>query len=211
MKLKQYIKYLIAATLTVIAVILVVSVAKKVSRKTDVKETISLIIEQREKLAELVTYRYSRDTILFETEAHSGIFSRFVTDPDTVAVFLARPTICAGINLQNLSIDDFVIKGDTLFVSLPAPEVLDVYVNHSDINMVYSSKFWELDDNLSAVAERAKSGLRRDALRQGILQKAGEQAERSLADFLSQLCRMPVVVECNEKNSITLDNSVIFN
>lgn len=197
--MKKYIKYVIAAAVTATAIILVAAIAKRAGRKTDAKEIVSLVVSNKEKLAELVTYRYSRDTVLYETRKPSKFVAKFTDEPDTVAVFIARPVICAGVDLRNLQHEDVTVRNDTLFVSLPAPEILDLYLNSSDITEVYSSWDWKLDDKLGAMSERAKAGLRRDALRQGILLKAGAQAERSMSEFLERLCKMPVVVRCRQR------------
>lgn len=196
--MKKYIRYIIAAAVAAIAVILVVAVSKTVRRKTDAKEIVSMVVTNKEKLAELVTYRYSRDTVLYETVRPSKFVSKFTEAPDTVAVFIARPVICAGVNLRNLRYEDVIMRDDTLFVSLPAPEILDLYLNSSDITEVYTAWDWKLDDKLGPMAERAKDGLRLDALRNGILKKAEAQAERSLSEFLGRLCRVPVIVECRQ-------------
>lgn len=200
--MKKYVKAVIAATLAAIAIIIVLGVARKVSRKAEAREIISLVVTNREKIAELVTYRYSRDTVLFEVGKPSGLMAYLTPGPDTLAVFIARPTICAGVDLRKLRAEDFRVDSDTLRVSLPAPEILDLYLNHSDITQVYAAKSWKLDDKLGQVAERAKGGLQRDALRQGILGKAGAQAERSLSEFLSRVCGMPVVAQCAQPDAI---------
>lgn len=202
--MKKYIKYILAAAVAAIAIILAVAVVKWARKKTDVKEIVSLVVTNKEKLAELVTYRYSRDTVLFETQKPSKFVARFTDAPDTVAVFIARPVIVAGVNLRNLQDEDFTVSGDTLYVSLPAPEILDIYLNHSDITQVYAAWDWKLDDKLGSMAERAKDGLRRDALRQGLLEKAGAQAERSLSEFLGRVCKKPVVVRCRPRDGINM-------
>lgn len=196
--MKKYTKYIIAAAVIAIAVIIGVAVAKKIHKKAQAQEIVSLIVAKKEKLAELVTYRYCRDTVLFETERPSKFVARFTSAPDTVAVFIARPTICAGMDLRKLTYEDIRISGDTLYVNLPAPEILDVYLNHSDLKQVYAAWDWKLDDKLGTMAEKAKAGLQRDALRQGILEKAAAQAELSISSFLSQACRMPVVVTVSQ-------------
>ena len=196
--MKKYTKYIIAAAVAALAIIITVAVVRKVHKKARAQEIVSLIVTKKEKLAEMVTYRYCRDTVLFETEKPSQFVALFTDTPDTVAVFIARPTVCAGVDLRKLMEEDVRVSGDTLYVNLPAPEILDVYLNHSDLKQVYAAWDWKLDDKLGPMAEKAKAGIRRDALRQGILQKAGIQAERSLSSFLSQACRMPVVVTVSQ-------------
>lgn len=200
--MKKYIKFIIAATVTATAILFLASVLKQVHKRTEAKEIISLVVANREKLAELVTFRYSRDTVIYETRQPSRFMARFNAGPDTVAVFIARPVICAGIDLRKLQYEDITISGDTLYVNLPAPEVLDLYLNHSDITQVYSAWDWKLDDKLGPMAEKTKDGLRRDALQTGILSKAGAQAERSLSAFLSKTTRMTVKARCKQPEQI---------
>lgn len=207
--MKKYIRYVIAAAIAAIAVIIVIAIAKSARHKTDAKEIVSLVVTNKEKLAELVTYRYSRDTVIYETRKPSKFVARFTDAPDTVAVFIARPMVCAGVDLRNLQYEDVTMRNDTLFVTLPAPEILDLYLNNSDITEVYTAWDWKLDDKLGAISERAKEGLRRDALRHDILQKAGAKAERSLSEFLGRICRVPVVVRCRpQEQSLQLPPSM---
>lgn len=195
--MKKLDKIILAASIVAIVFLLAFVLTKKSENKADVNETISLIVSDKEKLAELVTFRYSRDTILFETKDPSVLASLFSRKPDTVAVFLARPTICAGIDLRKLTTDDFRMKNDTLLIRLPDPEILDLYLNHSDLTQVYSARNWTFDDSISKMSERAKEGLKRDALRQGILLKAARQAEQSISTFLTTACNIPVVASCD--------------
>lgn len=205
MKKKTIKIILIASVIVAILAALAFHFFRKEEKKAATREIVSLLVVNKEKLAEITTYRYSRDTVFFETESPTGLRSIFSSKPDTVAVFLVRPTICAGIDLRNLSEEDFSIRNDTLFVSLPAPVILDTYLNHSDISIVYSAKGWKMDTQLSVISEKAKSDLRRDALRQGILAKAATKAERSLSDFLGILCQMPVQVRCVQSPTVLAD------
>lgn len=204
MAMKKYYKILLAATVTALAVILVLFTAKTLKEKAMPKEIVSLIVVNKEKLAELVTYRYSRDTVVFEIEDPTPFKAIFAPHPDTVAVYLVRPTICAGIDLKDLKEEDFVVKNDTLFVTLPKPVILDLYLNHADIVPVYDPRKWDMDSRMGELTEKAKADLEKDALRQGILEKAAAKAERSLSDFLEMACQMPVRAKCASTNGETV-------
>ena len=201
--MKKYLKYLIAAAITVVVVTLVVFVVNKIGKKSNPREIVSLVVKNKEKLAELVTYRYSRDTVLFETAERTGLKSFFDDSPDTVAVLLVRPTLCAGLDLRCLKSEDFRIGTDTIYVTLPAPKVLDVYVNHSDITRIYTARGWNFDGRIGQMAQQAKASFKEDALSKGVLLKAKARAESSFSEFLTLMCRMPVVATCEPVKSAT--------
>lgn len=194
--MKKLCRIILAAAGLAALAALAVFLGRQTKNRERSAEIVSIIVKNREKIAELVTYRYSRDTVVFETQEPSGILSYFSSEPDTVAIFLVRPTICAGVDLMALSEESFAIRNDTLYVQLPAPKILSLYLNHSDIVPVYDSRRWDMDAKMSVLAEKAKSDFQRDALRQGILAKAGDKAEREMSEFLSLLCGMPVVASC---------------
>lgn len=194
--MKKLCRIILAAAGLASLAALAVFLGRQTKNRERSAEIVSIIVKNREKIAELVTYRYSRDTVVFETQEPSGILSYFSSEPDTVAVFLVRPTICAGVDLMALSEESFAVRNDTLYVQLPAPKILSLYLNHSDIVPVYDSRRWDMDAKMSVLAEKAKSDFQRDALRQGILAKAGDKAEREMSKFLSRLCGMPVVASC---------------
>ena len=194
--MKKYLKYIIAVAVAVVAVILVSAAVKRVNKRTNAYEVISLVVKNRERLAELVTYKYCKDTLLIESEERTGLMSYFDSTPDTVAVLLVRPTVCAGVDLRHLKTEDFFSRNDTLIVSLPAPEILDLYVNHADITKVYMDKDWDFDRRIGPMTEKVKTAFEADALRQGILLKAKTRAESSMSEFLTLICGMPVVATC---------------
>ena len=194
--MKKYLKYIIAVAVAVVAVILVSAAVKRVNKRTNAYEVISLVVKNRERLAELVTYKYCKDTLLIESEERTGLMSYFDSTPDTVAVLLVRPTVCAGVDLRHLKTEDFISRNDTLIVSLPTPEILGLYVNHTDITKVYMDKDWDFDRRIGPMTEKVKTAFEADALRQGILLNAKARAESSMSEFLTLICGMPVVATC---------------
>lgn len=165
------------------------------SRKTAANgEIISLIVSSKKELAQLVTFKYYKDTVLYDTQA--DIITNLIPHTDTSAVYIARFTVRAGVNLDKLSEDDFQWRNDTLFVSIPAPTVLDISANPSDFRKIYASRLWDYDKRMSPLVGRAKAGIYADAVRHGVVRKAAASAEKSLGSFFNAICPAPVVVRC---------------
>ena len=195
--MKKPLKYIIAAAAVAAVAVLAVGLARKAGGRAESREMVSLVVKNREKLAELVTYRYSRDTVIYETRERSGLVAFLEGSTDTVAVLLVRPTVCAGVDLRHLKSEDFRIGRDTIYVTLPPPQILEVYVNHADIRRIYTARDWRIDNRLGQITEKAKASFRDDAVNRGVLLKAGARAERSMSEFLTLMCGKPVVATCS--------------
>jgi len=96
---------------------------------------------------------------------------------------IARGRVRAGYNLKNLKGDAVRISGDTLYLSLPKPMVLDVQLNPSDCEVYVSDGHWTQEE-MAALQKEAKDKLYVNALSSGILKTARESAEKQLRMFL---------------------------
>lgn len=196
--MKKILKTILVVALNVaLLAVLFVVISDKVDKRNNPDEIINLVVSNKDKIAELVTCKYSRDTIMFEMGEPTGFMSLFTDEPETLAVYMIRPTVCAGIDFSGISEYDFSFYDGVMYLTLPKPKILDVYVNHEDIAKIYASRSWDVDRGLKNMVSTAKLLLRYDAINSGILDIAEDKAERTLTRFLSELCDMRVVVSCD--------------
>ena len=85
------------------------------------------------------------------------------------------------------------MRGDTVTVRLPEPELFEVILNPSDYEIFVEDGRWSHEE-VVALESRAKETVRRDALSAGLLEKAGESAGAQLDRLLRSLGYREVVV-----------------
>jgi len=196
----------VAATCAFAAFFIPKMLEKKQTAKVDA--IVSLIVSNKRQLAELVTCRTVKDTLMIDTRERSGL-SSIVYDAglDTVAIYIAHIEISAGVDLSKLAKDDFEFSGDTLYLRVPSPEILDVRINVDDIVKVYEGYGWDYDSRMPFMVRRTKQAALRSALHSSLLGKAAARTETSLSAFLTKAFDMPVVVSCSQASVSFLEKN----
>lgn len=103
--------------------------------------------------------------------------------PDARIIIIGKGAVMAGIDLQKLKDSSVWVRGDSVSVRLPAPQVLQVIINPSDIEIFDQNGTWT-DTEVQQIKNRLKDKLLQDALQQNFLQKAGENARAVMSNFL---------------------------
>ena len=94
-------------------------------------------------------------------------------------ILIGKGRVRAGFDLAKIGEDDLIVRGDTLELALPQPEVFDIIMNPSDFTTEYEKGTWS-HELLKPVKERAKVELEQNAIDYGILQKAEENGLKRL-------------------------------
>lgn len=94
--------------------------------------------------------------------------TKVVTDK---LVYICNGKVYAGFDLKKLADGDITTHGDTIFVSLPAPEILEVSINPSDIKTYVEEGTWSFDE-AKEIKVGAKERLMQDAEKFEILKRA---------------------------------------
>ena len=136
-------------------------------------------------ILELPTYEYVyRDVIYIADQASFlGIRHR-----DTQLLFAVDVKIQAGINLQRGFSVEPVSQGG-LHITLPAPEILIVDADEATIHQYFKKEFGGEINRLDYYDEisNSKERITEDALKRGILDRAGGNAETLVRSVLSSL------------------------
>lgn len=105
--------------------------------------------------------------------------SAVVTNSNNEIILIGKGRVRAGFDLAKIGEGDLNVRGDTLEMTLPQPEVFDIIMNPSDFTTEYEKGTWS-HELLKPVKERAKVDLEQNAIDYGILTKAEENGLKRL-------------------------------
>ena len=144
------------------------------------------IINQVRSLARLETIQYSVEKII-TAEVGQGAFAFLLGDK---LLLVAHGTVIAGIDLARMTSDDLDLRGKTLYVHLPEPEIF-ISTLDNDRSYVYDRETGILTKgniNLETVARQAaEDQIEKAALEDGILAQARINAEAYLVRLFTGL------------------------
>jgi hypothetical protein len=172
--------------------------------------TTSTIVQEIEELGRMELVKYNFKEILDYQHLSKAkvegnvIMKSFDFDPDISAVMIASGEAAGCIDLRKVGPGDIFSKGDTLFVTLPRPELcyykLDLENTriHSFTRQGWWSRLFADENEEKAVYEmayrNAERQIRAAALQSGILEKTRENAELILKPFLENISGKNVVL-----------------
>jgi hypothetical protein len=103
--------------------------------------------------------------------------------PGKKLVMVAKGNIIAGIDVSAIGDENITIKGDSVWVSLPAPKILDIITNPSDFEIFAEDGDWS-NEAIQAVKQKARTKMEKEAHRQGLLTQAEGKAISLMQTFL---------------------------
>ena len=136
------------------------------------------VVDQVRKISEFTTACYYEEYVIKKdktVEEKSFFFSKVDTVSHEI-VLTVKGTVRAGFNFSAMSENDIVVKGDTIDIKLPAPEVFDVISNPSDYKIFVETGKWEHDEIVAMQSQGRKYTLD-NALKNGILQRANKMGK----------------------------------
>ena len=178
-------RYLLPLSL-VLAILLVLLLRPQDKRRHELEiERTAAVVEEVRRIGELSSAGYYEELVLTDRDESylgelkrlSGI-SRLTGSGDFVIICKGR--VRAGFDLTRMQASDCSVSGDTLRVTLPPVEILDVVINPADYEVFAGHRTHE---ETVGIILQAKQRLRADAIEAGVL----EQAELSAAGQLKRL------------------------
>lgn len=103
--------------------------------------------------------------------------------PDRLVMIIGA-TMRAGFDLQKLDSTHFEVRGDTLDVRLPAPEILDFSIAPKDTRVVLEAGEWGVAES-NRLKKVARQKLEAKAVRKGLLKRAAENGKTWAENFFS--------------------------
>ncbi len=150
------------------------------------------IINQIRPLARLETIQYTVEKVITAEVGQDGLAPLF----GDKLLFVGHGYVTAGIDLQDIKAEDFVIDNGQITVHLPQAEIFEATLDN-DKSYVYDRVTGLLthgDVNLETTARQAaEEQIKQAALDDGILQQAQANAETYLQSLLNQLGYSQVV------------------
>ena len=158
------------------------------SRGLQIDKT-ATVVEQVRRIGELSSAGFYEelvltdrdDSYLGELRRVDGI-RRFTGSGDFVIICKGR--VRAGFDLTKMKPSDFSVSGDTLRVTLPPVEVLDVIINPTDFEHFSGHRTHE---ETVGIILQAKQRLRADAVQAGVLDQAEASGVASLQRLFTSL------------------------
>lgn len=142
------------------------------------------VVRQIQQLQRLETVSYTMDKIVSGEHA-SAYFPKFLAGDRLL--LLVHGEVVGGINLAALQPSDVSVQGQKATIHLPAAEVFSTRIDNAKTK-VYSRDtglFSSPDPNLeSEVREEAERQLEQDAVQDGILKIATENAQTTISGML---------------------------
>jgi hypothetical protein len=142
------------------------------------------VVRQIQQLQRLETVSYSMDKII-SGDHPNAYLPKFLAGDRLLLV--VHGEVVAGINLTGLQPGDVLIQGRKVSIHLPAAEVFSTRIDNARTK-VYSRDtgiFSSPDPNLeSEVREEAERQLQQDALQDGILKIAADNARSTITGML---------------------------
>ncbi|MDQ2808728.1 MAG: DUF4230 domain-containing protein [Chloroflexota bacterium] len=148
------------------------------------------VVEQVQALSRLETARYTVKTIMTGQSVGSviGIVPGNLTTDKIL--FLAYGNVVAGVDLSKLRPEDVQVVSNTVTMRLPAAEIFNYTLDNSK-STVYDRQtgiFTQANPNLETeVRQRAELEIRAQALEDGVLKTAQDNAETTLRTLLHGL------------------------
>ena len=189
-------KYVLAGAVVLAQVLfLLLHLGVRRQRTLAIEQTETLV-DQVRRIGELSSAGYYEELVLTdrdesylaEVKRATGL-NRLTGNDDFVIICKGR--VRAGYDFTKMGPDDFSVSGDTLRLTLPPVEILDVVINPTDYELFAGHRTHE--ETVGLVLQ-AKQRLRADAIRAGILDQAELSAESALRRLLASMGYREVVL-----------------
>ena len=165
-----------------------------------IDETANVVTEIR-KIAQFTSACYYEDIILKETKANESLGGKVVNTfskkdkpiLEDEIVIVASGNVRAGFDLSKLSEKDIVIHDSILEVTLPKAKIFEVIVNPSDFDIYIEDGTWS-HEQVTKVENKAMNKIRKDAINDGLLDKATELGVAKLTELFKTFGYKEVVI-----------------
>ena len=199
---------LAAAVVLALLVFLLLNIKKQREDRLQIERT-ELLLDQVRRIGELSSAGFyeelvltDRDeSVLAELKRATGL-NRLTGNDDFVIICKGR--VRAGFDLTKVQETDFSTSGDTLRLTLPPVEILDVVINPTDYELFAGHRTHE---ETIGIVLLAKQRLRSDAVRSGILDQAERSAAGTLRRFFAAMGYREVIVSFRKEYLLRPENS----
>lgn len=151
-------------------------IAIEANKELKIEDTAN-VVEEVKKISEFTTACYYEERVLkADRDDHitkKNIFKTTEKDVHNEIILTVKGTVRAGFDLSKLDEDDMVVRGDTIAINLPQPEIFDVISNPSDYRIFEEEGKWSHEE-IVEIQSNGKMETLNNALHSGILAKANK-------------------------------------
>lgn len=167
-------KKIIVVLLVVLGIFCVYELSTNSKQSPKVETSMSITVQDVRSIGKLVTATFYRE---------SGAFVK--RDGKRIDVFIiAKGKVNAGFDLMNMDENDIVCEGDTLYLTLPQPEIFNVIANPNNFEILADKNIEEMNfDAINNCKIKLKDSIRANAEKEGLLEKAKSKGEETLTEF----------------------------
>ncbi|MBQ3751485.1 MAG: DUF4230 domain-containing protein [Bacteroidales bacterium] len=196
----RYIPVLAIIVLVLVAAALLWLKLKPKNEGLKIDETANVVTEIR-KIAQFTSACYYEDVILKDKKANESLGGKVVNSfskkdkpiLEDEIVIVASGNVRAGFDLSKLSEKDIVIRDSVLEVTLPKAEIFEVIVNPSGFDVYIEDGTWS-HEQVTKVENKAMNKIRKDAISDGLLEKATELGVTKLTELFKTFGYKEVVI-----------------
>ena len=187
-KVRQILIWLLVAALVLLAAWVAVRVGVRKKRGLQIDRT-AAVVEQVRRIGELSSAGFYEELVLTDKDdSYLGELRR-VDGIRRIAgsgdfVIICKGRVRAGFDLTKMKPADFSVSGDTLRVTLPPVEILDVIINPTDYEHFSGHRTHE---ETVGIILQAKQRLHTDAVQAGVLDQAEASGVASLQRLFTSL------------------------
>lgn len=158
------------------------------------------IVKEIKSIAELYSVCYYDQLIVDSTRKEITTTDAAInffggkSSTNTKLVLMASAKVFAGYDLSKLDSTDISAKDSILTIQLPAPQIIDIVMNPSDVSTFIEEGVWTMEE-VKRVKDKAIKMFRKRALGKGILTDAEKNGKESIELFFKSLGFKQVVIE----------------
>ena len=197
--LKTFFKYLvITASILVIIVVLqrtklFPSFGDMFSSRPILIDNTPILVKEINNLSQLITITSYNEVVIDSIKKDKPIFTIPVLMDDEI-VLIGKGKVLAGVDLAKLQEKDIYTNDDSVSVTLPKAEILQVIANPSDFETFNEKGNWS-DNDVTAVKIKLRDKIIAAAIQQNILQKSAAIANVMMENFLRSVGFKKVTVQ----------------
>lgn len=164
----------------------------------------STVLKEIESIGKLELIRYNYQEITEITDARKAFDVLEYLFPENKAILISKGEAAGCIDLLKLTEQDITVTADTLFVSLPAPELCYVKIDLQN-SRIYEMQTTFMSDQQQAdftqlLYRKAEEEIRNAALSSGILENTSTNARLVLGTLLKATTEKEVVFTVQPTN-----------
>ncbi|MFB0945348.1 MAG: hypothetical protein ACI9V1_002896 [Spirosomataceae bacterium] len=154
----------------------------------EVETTHNIVLEKMQTLGQVELAKYT-----FKDVVEQKLTRDFLPDPKAILIVQGEAIGC--IDLQKITTDNISVKGDTLIIRMPDPNLCNYKIDHRK-SKIYHTEYAFMNEQLllDEAYKRAEDQIYETALQSGILEQTKKNAELVLKPLFENLTGKHVIL-----------------